>query len=121
MWNWLAYLRLSNDRELLVLNLDETCVPLFHGDQKGYVRRVSKKRMVSGIELDPTQYASRREARLQRRSVGAEKHALSREPSGRRRLMSKTKVVSLTTHDLALRLLTGPCMYLLPDALTKIS
>lgn len=65
VWNWVAFLRTLHSQGLLLINLDETGVPLFHGDKKGNVRRVSAAmRRTLGV-VDPTQVANRHEMRGQ--------------------------------------------------------
>ena len=65
MWNWVAHLRDTCPKPLLLMNLDETGVSLFNGDRKGTVRRVTKKDLRSRRSQEPTQQATRTEMRGQ--------------------------------------------------------
>ena len=65
VWNWMRYLRTQHDQPLLLMNLDETGVPLFNGDRCG---NVMKKRTVgAGTNQNDelVQYATTAESRGQ--------------------------------------------------------
>ena len=62
VWQWHNFLETNvpDGKELVLLNLDETCVPLFHGDQKG---NVIARRRKGDPQQQPVQKATRREMR----------------------------------------------------------
>ena len=65
VWNWVGFLRRASDRNLLLLNLDETGVSLFNGDKAGTVARRIRRADSVGDGHQLVQYATTAESRGQ--------------------------------------------------------
>ena len=65
MWNWIGYLRERSTKPLLLINLDETGVPLFNGDRPGTVVKPTRAVLRASQTGELVQYATTNETRGQ--------------------------------------------------------
>jgi hypothetical protein len=65
VWNWVAYLRTRNTKPLLLLNLDETGVPLFNGDRAGTLLQAAPPVLRTTQTGELEQFATTHETRGQ--------------------------------------------------------
>ena len=65
VWNWIGYLRERSSKPLLLLNLDETGVPLFAGDKPGTLLRSTPRVLQGTATGELVQFCTTHEARGQ--------------------------------------------------------